>query len=89
MLDQLRAIAVFQKVAEIGSFRGAAKALGLSPSVVSHHVSNLEDHLGKALLYRTTRRLSLTDAGAKLSQAADVMMSAAEVGLASVISDED
>ena len=45
MLDQLRALAVFAKTADLGSFRGAAKALALSPSVVSHHVSELERHL--------------------------------------------
>jgi DNA-binding transcriptional LysR family regulator len=89
MLDQLRAMAVFHKVAETGSFRGAAKALGISPSVVSHHVSSLESHLGVALLYRTTRKLSLTDEGAKLSEAAKAMTMAAEAGLSSVVSNED
>jgi DNA-binding transcriptional LysR family regulator len=87
MLNQLRAIAVFQKVAETGSFRGAAKALDLSPSVVSHHISTLEAHLGAALLYRSTRRLSLTEAGERLFEAASAMTAAAEAGLASVVQD--
>ena len=74
-------MAVFKAVIDAGSFRGAAKVLGLSPSVVSHHVSQLEDHLGFALLYRTTRRISLTDAGAELLESARRMTEAAEAGL--------
>ena len=81
MLDQLRALAVFAKTADLGSFRGAAKALALSPSVVSHHVSELERHLGLPLLYRTTRKLALTPAGARLLTSARTMIDAAERGL--------
>lgn len=81
MLDQMHRMAVFKAVIDAGSFRGAAKVLGLSPSVVSHHVSQLEDHLGFALLYRTTRRISLTDAGAELLESARRMTEAAEAGL--------
>ena len=44
MIDSLRAMAIFARVAEAGSFRGAAKLLGVSASVVSHHVSSLEEH---------------------------------------------
>ncbi|VEB41500.1 chromosome replication initiation inhibitor protein [Chromobacterium violaceum] len=46
MIDELRALAVFAKTTETGSFRAAARALGLAPSVVSHHVSQLESRLG-------------------------------------------
>ena len=64
MIDQLRAMAIFQAVAELGSFRGAARKLNLSPSVISHQISHqitqLEDQLGLPLLYRSTRRMSLT-----------------------------
>ena len=81
MLEQMHRMAVFKAVIDAGSFRGAAKKLGLSPSVVSHHVSQLEDHLGFALLYRTTRRISLTDAGAELLESARRMTEAAEAGL--------
>ncbi len=81
MLDQMHRMAVFKAVIDAGSFRGAAKKLGLSPSVVSHHVSQLEDHLGFALLYRTTRRISLTDAGSELLESARRMTDAAEAGL--------
>lgn len=81
MIDQLRAMAVFAKVAEAGSFRGAADLLGLSPSVISHHVSALEKSLGVALVYRTTRKLSLTDEGERLARHAQAMLSAASEGL--------
>lgn len=66
MLDQLRQVAIFAKTIDHGSFRGAARELNLSPSVVSHHVSQLEQHLGVALIYRTTRKLALTKEGEKL-----------------------
>lgn len=84
MLDQLRSLAVLAKVAEFGSFRGAARALSLSPSVVSHHVSELEGRLSLPLLYRSTRRLALTPDGEKLVAAAREMVDAAERGLYSV-----
>jgi DNA-binding transcriptional LysR family regulator len=84
MLERLRALAVFAKVAELGSFRAAARALSLSPSVVSHHVSELEGHLSLPLLYRSTRRLALTPDGEKLLAAAREMVDAAERGLDAV-----
>jgi DNA-binding transcriptional LysR family regulator len=77
-------MAVFAKTVETGSFRAAAKALGLSPSVVSHHVSRLEASLDVVLLYRSTRRIALTDDGAKLYDAASAMMVAAGGGVESV-----
>ncbi|MEL6361240.1 MAG: LysR family transcriptional regulator [Pseudomonadota bacterium] len=84
MLDQLRQIAIFAKTVEYGSFRSAAKALNLSPSVVSHHVAQLEERLGTALLYRSTRRLSLTSDGEALLVSAREMIEAAELGLRTV-----
>ena len=84
MIDQLRTMAIFQTVAELGSFRAAAKRLKLSPSVISHHVTQLEGQLGTPLLYRSTRRISLTDAGAELLSASQRMSAAAVEGLAAV-----
>lgn len=81
MLDELRQIAIFAKTVDHGSFRAAAQALRLSPSVVSHHVAQLEARLGTALLYRTTRKLSLTPDGQRLLTAAHAMLQAAESGL--------
>ena len=59
MIDELRPLAIFAKVVEAGSFRAAATLLQLSPSVVSHHISELEKRLDVALLYRSTRKFSL------------------------------
>lgn len=84
MLDQLRQIAIFAKTVDHGSFRAAARSLRLSPSVVSHHVTQLEQKLGTALIYRSTRKLSLTPDGERLLAAARTMMEAAEAGLQDV-----
>jgi DNA-binding transcriptional LysR family regulator len=84
MLDHLRSLAVFARVVELGSFRAAARALSLSPSVVSHHVSELEGRLALPLLYRSTRRIALTPDGEKLVVAAREMVDAATRGLDSV-----
>ncbi|MBL8671399.1 MAG: LysR family transcriptional regulator [Alphaproteobacteria bacterium] len=81
MLERLKALAVFAAVVDRGSFRGAARALGLSPSVVSHHVGALERSLGQALLYRSTRRLALTPQGEALHGQARAMVDAAARGL--------
>jgi DNA-binding transcriptional LysR family regulator len=53
----------FQKVVDEGGFAAAARAMDLSPAVVTRLVADLEDHLGTRLLHRTTRRVSLTEAG--------------------------
>ncbi|MFK7792619.1 MAG: LysR family transcriptional regulator [Devosiaceae bacterium] len=84
MIDQLRTMAIFQTVAELGSFRQAAKKLNLSASVISHHISKLEEDLGSPLLYRSTRRMSLTDAGVALLAASQRMTAAAMDGLSAV-----
>lgn len=84
MLENLRGMAVFATVANSGSFRAAAKRLGLSASVVSHHVTTLERQLDTPLLYRTTRKLSLTDAGRRLAVSANAMMKAAEEGFGEI-----
>ncbi len=87
MLDELRQIAIFAKTVDHGSFRAAAKALQLSPSVVSHHVAQLEQSLGTALLYRSTRNLALTPDGERLLESAHAMVEAAESGL-QILSDQ-
>lgn len=89
MIDDLRAMVVFAKTVESGSFRAAATAMNLSPSVVSHHVSQLEERLGVALLYRSTRRLSLTQDGTALFEHAKVMLAAAESGLNAIVHRSD
>lgn len=62
-MDRLTSMRVFLRVAEEGGFAAAARALDMSPAVVTRLVADLEEHLGTRLLQRTTRRQSLTDAG--------------------------
>lgn len=85
MINHLRALAVFAKTVQHGSFRAAARDLELSPSVVSHHISQLEEQLGVALLYRSTRTLALTRDGERLIGAAQAMVTAAESGIKAVL----
>lgn len=63
-MDQLSAMQTFRRVVDLGSFSAAAAQAGLSHTVLSRQVKNLERHLGTQLLNRTTRRLQLTEAGA-------------------------
>ena len=63
-MDRLALLETFVQVCDASSFSGAANRLGLSRGVVSKHVKQLEDRLGTRLINRTTRRLSLTEAGA-------------------------
>jgi len=59
MFDELRAIAIFAKTIETGSFRGCAKALGLSPSVVSHHILKSKGEIsGTFIRLESTNRLA-------------------------------
>ena len=62
-MDRFQAITSFARVVESGSFARAAERLGVSVSAVSRQVALLEAHLDARLLNRTTRRLSLTEAG--------------------------
>src|SRR6218665_906151 len=59
-------LAAFDAVARHRSFRRAGEERGVTASAISHAVSNLEARLGIRLLNRTTRSVSLTDAGAML-----------------------
>ena len=62
-MDRLLSMRVFQRVIDEGGFASAARALDMSPAVVTRLISDLEQHLGTRLIQRTTRKLSLTDAG--------------------------
>ena len=62
-MDRLKGMEVFMRVVEDGSFVSAAEALDVSRPMASKHVQRLEEDLGVRLLYRTTRKVSLTEAG--------------------------
>jgi DNA-binding transcriptional LysR family regulator len=64
MKDRLASMSVFSRVVEAKSFSAAADKLGISKSLASRHVSALERSLSVKLLNRSTRKLSLTEAGA-------------------------
>jgi DNA-binding transcriptional LysR family regulator len=70
MSDRLQEIAVFIRAAESGSFSRTGRELGLSQPSVSRIVSDLEKRLGVKLLLRSTRRITLTDAGAQFLERA-------------------
>jgi len=85
MYDQLAAMAVFARVVEAGGFSAAARELGLSKSAVSKSVARLEDRLGLRLLNRTTRKLSLTEAGAAYHAGCRRMLAEAEAAEREVV----
>lgn len=80
MLDQLRAMGVFACVVEKNSFSGAARELGITTSAVSQQVRSLEQDMEVVLLHRSTRKLSLTEAGQAFFHSCQEMLSAAERG---------
>lgn len=64
--SDLAGLTLFAEVVARGGFRGAAKAIGISPSAVSHGIGSLEKRLGVRLLNRTTRSIAPTEAGLNL-----------------------
>jgi DNA-binding transcriptional LysR family regulator len=64
-MDRIDAMQAFVAVADLQGFAPAARKLRLSPSAVTRLVAALEDRLGARLLQRTTRQVTLTDAGAR------------------------
>ena len=69
-IDHVDKMMTFAAVVDAGSFTAAAKRLGLTRSAVSRQVAQLEDVLGAQLLNRTTRRMSLTEAGSVYHESA-------------------
>ncbi len=78
LLEQMEDMAVFTLVVEQGSFSGAARRLGLVKSAVSKRVDRLERRLGVKLLQRSTRALSMTEAGQALHARAQQSMALLE-----------
>ncbi len=63
MMDLVSGMRLFHHAARTGSFSAVARELGVAPSSVSRQIAELEDELGARLFHRTTRKLSLTEAG--------------------------
>jgi len=76
-MEGFGAIPVFVAVVENGGFSAAARTLGISKSAVSKRINQLEAHLGVRLLHRTTRKLSLTEAGERYFEHAAQALTAA------------
>ncbi|SOE16381.1 DNA-binding transcriptional LysR family regulator [Hoeflea halophila] len=62
-MDKLSVMRAFRRIVERGSFARASEDLGVSPALLSREIKLLEESLGSTLLTRTTRSMSLTDAG--------------------------
>jgi DNA-binding transcriptional LysR family regulator len=78
-MDRLEAMGVFVAVADLRGFAPAARRLGLSPSAVTRFVAALEERLGARLLQRTSRSVTLTDAGSQyLERARRILADVAE-----------
>lgn len=76
-MDRLRQMALFAQVVQAGSMSAAARELGLTASAVSQQMRRLETDLGVVLLHRSTRRLSLSEAGAVFLEGCQAMLGAA------------
>jgi DNA-binding transcriptional LysR family regulator len=68
-MDRVISMRVFVRAASVGSLSAAARHLGMSPAMATKHVNSLEVRLGVKLFHRTTRRLSLTEAGSNYLEA--------------------
>lgn len=83
-MDRLEGMQLFVRVAELGSFAAVAQQMNVARSVVTRQIAALETHLGTMLLARSTRRMSLTSAGASYLEKCREILSlveAAETGL--------
>ena len=67
-MDRLTKLEVFSKIAETGSFFETARSLNLSRPTVTRLMAELEKDLNQKLLFRNTRRVSLTSAGESFSR---------------------
>lgn len=71
--EQLKSMVVFAQVVEQGNLTAAAKHIGLSRAVVSYHIKKLESQLGVKLLNRSTRSITLTEAGSEYYQSCRII----------------
>lgn len=81
MREIFSAIPIFVAVVESGSFSAAAERLRMTKSAVSKRISSLEDNLGTRLFHRSTRKLTLTEAGEQFSDYARNSLFIAQQGI--------
>ncbi len=77
-MDSLKGMAIFATVVDKGSMAAAAQSLGMTPSAVSQQIRKLESRAQVTLLHRTTRRLTLTEAGEAFYRSCAQMLAIAE-----------
>jgi DNA-binding transcriptional LysR family regulator len=87
MLDRLTGLEVFSKVASAGSLSAAGRTLGMSQTMVTKHIAALEARLGVKLFHRTTRRLSITEAGRNYLETTERILADVEAADAAVAAD--
>jgi DNA-binding transcriptional LysR family regulator len=87
MLDRFTSLEVFVKVSTTGSLSAAARAMGLSQTMVTKHVAALEGRLGIKLFHRSTRRLSITEAGRSYLDSAGRILAEIEAADSAVAGD--
>jgi LysR family transcriptional regulator for bpeEF and oprC len=83
-MDRLDAMKLFVRVVERGNFSGAAREIGIGQPAVSKQIASLETYLGAQLLVRSSRRLTLTDAGRDFFQSASRLIVEFELAESSV-----
>lgn len=86
-LDDLSGLAMFVRIVEEGSLSAAGRALGLPKATISRNLALLESRLGAPLLIRSTRALSLTDAGRRFFERVQPIVRDAQEATAEVMSD--
>jgi DNA-binding transcriptional LysR family regulator len=78
MLDRFLGMEVFARVAALGGISAAARSLRMSPTMATKHLAALEERLGVKLLHRSTRRLTLTEAGRRFLDGAERILTDVE-----------
>jgi len=86
-LDRMTGLEVFIKVAASGSLSGAARALGMSQTMATKHIAALEKRLGIKLFHRSTRRLSLSEAGRNYLESAERILAEVDAADSAVSAD--
>jgi DNA-binding transcriptional LysR family regulator len=87
MLDRLTSLQVFAKAATTGSFSAAGRAMGISQTMVTKHIAALEARLGVKLFHRSTRRLSITEAGRSYLEASERILADMDAAEAAISAD--